>query len=104
MCRAAASSSPTASSAALTMLDVGALTTITPAWVAALTSTLSRPTPARAMTRSRLRRRDRLGVDLGRAAHENRVGVGDRLEQLAAIGTVARADVEVGSERLDGRG
>src|SRR6266545_3066298 len=48
--RAAASSSATASSAALTMFEVGALTTITPAWVAALTSTLSRPTPARATT------------------------------------------------------
>src|SRR6476646_7085396 len=32
------------------MFDVGALTTITPACVAALMSTLSRPTPARAMT------------------------------------------------------
>ena len=50
MWRAAASISATASSAALTMLEVGALTTITPAWVAALTSTLSRPTPARATT------------------------------------------------------
>ena len=35
------------------MLDCGAFTTITPAWVAALTSTLSRPTPARATTLSR---------------------------------------------------
>ena len=52
MWRAAASSRPTASSAALTMLEVGALTTMTPAWVAALTSTLSRPTPARATTLS----------------------------------------------------
>ena len=32
------------------MLEVGALTTMTPAWVAAWTSTLSRPTPARATT------------------------------------------------------
>ena len=48
--RAAASISATASSAAETMLEVGAFTTITPAWVAALTSTLSRPTPARATT------------------------------------------------------
>ncbi len=48
--RAAASSRATASSAALTMFEVGAFTTITPAWVAALTSTLSRPTPARATT------------------------------------------------------
>jgi len=38
----------TVSSAALMMFDVGALTTMTPAWVAALMSTLSRPTPARA--------------------------------------------------------
>ena len=50
MLRAVERSSPTASSAALVMLDVGALTTMTPAWVAAGTSTLSRPTPARAMT------------------------------------------------------
>ncbi len=50
MLRALASNSPTANSAALTMLEVGAFTTMTPAWVAALTSTLSSPTPARAMT------------------------------------------------------
>src|SRR5215475_8743371 len=47
--RATASSSAVASSAALTMLELGALTTITPALVAASTSTLSRPTPARAI-------------------------------------------------------
>src|SRR5262245_10160867 len=51
--RAAVSISATASSAADTMLEVGALTTLTPFWVAALTSTLSRPTPARAITLSR---------------------------------------------------
>src|SRR6476646_1774239 len=50
MLRAVASSRPTASSAAEVMLEVGALTTMTPASVAALTSTLSRPTPARATT------------------------------------------------------
>ncbi len=54
MWRAAASIRATASSAALAMLEVGALTTSTPFWVAALTSTLSRPTPARATTLSRL--------------------------------------------------
>ena len=53
MCRAAASMSATASSAAETMLDVGAFTTITPDCVAAFTSTLSSPTPARATTLSR---------------------------------------------------
>ena len=43
------------------MLDVGALTTITPAWVAAVMSTLSSPTPARATTlrRCALRRSPR---------------------------------------------
>src|SRR4051812_33245048 len=41
---------PTVSSAAETMLEVGALTTMTPACVADLMSTLSSPTPARAMT------------------------------------------------------
>ena len=50
MLRAVATSRPQASSAAVTMLEVGALTTITPALVAAETSTLSRPTPARATT------------------------------------------------------
>src|SRR5580692_1303342 len=52
-CRATASSSAVACSAALTMLELGAFTTITPALVAAATSTLSRPTPARATTRRR---------------------------------------------------
>src|SRR6478735_4721560 len=41
---------PTVSSAAEMMLEVGALTTMTPALVADLMSTLSSPTPARAMT------------------------------------------------------
>ena len=53
MCLAAAMSSPTASSAALTMFDCGAFTTMTPAEVAAGTSMLSSPTPARATTRRR---------------------------------------------------
>ena len=50
--RALASSRPTANSAALTIFEVGALTTMTPARVAAFRSTLSRPTPARATTLS----------------------------------------------------
>src|SRR3954470_23986670 len=48
--RAAASRRATGCSAALTMLDVGALTTMIPRSVAAGTSTLSRPMPARAAT------------------------------------------------------
>ena len=48
--RADASSNEIASSAAETIFEVGALTTMTPAAVAAGISTLSRPTPARAIT------------------------------------------------------
>src|SRR3954453_21693789 len=51
--RATASNRAMACSAAETMFDVGALTTSTPRAVAAGTSTLSRPTPARATTLSR---------------------------------------------------
>ena len=52
------------SSAAEMMFEVGAFTTMTPAVVAALMSTLSSPTPARATTCSFGRGGDRLGVDL----------------------------------------
>ncbi|CAB4941731.1 unannotated protein [freshwater metagenome] len=48
--RAEASNNEMASSAAETIFDVGAFTTITPAVVAAGISTLSKPTPARAIT------------------------------------------------------
>ena len=48
--RAEAIKSAIASSAALTIFDVGALTTMMPAAVAAGMSTLSTPTPARAIT------------------------------------------------------
>ena len=50
MLRAWASSSAMACSATERMFDVGALTTMTPRSVAAVTSTLSRPTPARPTT------------------------------------------------------
>ncbi len=101
MLRAVASSSPTASSAAEVMFDVGALTTMTPAWVAGWTSTLSRPTPARAMTLSCFAGGDRLGVHLRGRADEHRVDVGESRKQLVAVGPVDRADLEVGSECLD---
>ena len=101
MLRAVARSSPTASSAAEVMLEVGALTTMTPACVAAWTSTLSRPTPARAMTLRLLAGGDRLGVHLGGRPDEHRVDVGERGQQLLAVGSIGRADLEVGSERLD---
>ena len=49
-------------SAAEMMLDCGAFTTITPRRVAASTSTLSRPIPARATTLRSLRGLEHLGV------------------------------------------
>ena len=52
MLRASASSSASVCSAAVTTLDSGALATTTPRFVAAATSTLSTPTPARPTARS----------------------------------------------------
>ena len=102
--RAAASIRATASSAALTMLEVGALTTITPDWVAALTSTLSRPTPARATTLSRVAAASASASTL--VAERTRIASTSAIagEQLGAVGAVAVPDLEVGPERLDGGG
>jgi hypothetical protein len=44
-----------------------------------------------------------LDVDLGRAADQDRVDIGDRGDQRGPIGAVAEADLEVRPERLDGR-
>ena len=87
-----------------TMFDVGALTTMTPACVAAGTSTLSRPTPARATTLSRC----------AAASASASIFVAERIstastsamagEQRRTVGAVAVADLEVGAERVDGRG
>ena len=49
-------------------------------------------------------RGERLGVDLGGGADQDRVDVDDRGEQLGAVGAVAVADLEVGAERLHGGG
>ena len=95
---------PTVSSAAEMMFDVGALTTMTPAVVAALMSTLSRPTPARATTFSWVAAGDGLLVDLGRGADQDGVGVGERREQSRAVRAVDGAHVEVGPEGVDGGG
>ena len=48
-----------------------------------------------------LRGGDRLGVHLRGRADEDRVDVGERREQLVAVGPVDRTDLEVGSQRLD---
>src|SRR6202044_724356 len=77
--RAADSSSANACSAALWMFDVGALTTSTPRSVAVFTSTLSRPTPARATIFS-------LGAALSTSAS---TVVAERTSSASASGTAA---------------
>jgi hypothetical protein len=101
VCRATRASSATACSAADTMFEVGALTTMTPRAVAPAMSTLSRPTPARATTRRRGRGGDGLRVDLGGAAHDDRVRVGQRGQQRRTVGAVDVADVEIVGEHLE---
>ena len=62
--RASASSSATVCSAAVMTFDCGALATMIPRLVAASTSTLSTPTPARPITFSRVARPIRSAVSL----------------------------------------
>ena len=51
-----------------------------------------------------LGRGEGLGVDLGGGADQDRVHVGDRGQQLGAVGAVAVPDLEVGAESLHGGG
>ena len=101
--RAAASISATACSAAVWMLEVGALTTRTPRSVAAGTSTLSRPTPARATILS----------FLAAASTSASTVVADRTssasasahggEQRRLVGTVHPPDLDPVTECVDRR-
>ncbi len=93
--RATASSSPTARSAAVTTLDVGAFTTITPARVAVSTSTLSRPTSG---VRYDLRAAwANASASIMVVAHDDRDCVGERRAAATAVVRAIRvADVEVG--------
>ena len=100
--RAADSSSAKACSAALWMFDVGALTTSTPRSVAASTSTLSSPTPARATILSLGAALEHLGVDGGRRADQERVGFGHRREQLLAVRAVHPAHLDLVAQGFDG--
>lgn len=88
------------SSAAEMMLEVGALTTITPAAVAAVMSTLSSPTPARATTLSCLAWLSSSASTVGRTHHES-VGGSDVGEQTGPVRTVGLTNFEVGAEGLD---
>ena len=92
-------------SAAVTTLDCGALTTTMPRLVAAGTSTLSTPTPARPMTRRFGALLDEVGGHLRRRADEDAVVVADALGQVERLGGVERGvDVEVLAQQVDAAG
>jgi hypothetical protein len=100
MLRASASSSAIVCSAAVTTFDCGALATTIPRLVAASTSTLSTPTPARPITRSLLAWLDQLGGHLrGRADHDAVVGA-DALGQLLLAPVEPEVDVEVLAQQV----
>jgi hypothetical protein len=77
---------------------------MTPADVAADRSTLSSPDPGPRDDLEVLRDGDGLGIDLGRRADEHRGCLWQRGEERGAVGAVDVADVEVGTEGLDGGG
>ena len=84
MLRASASSRAIVCSAAVITFDWGALATTMPRLVAAATSTLSTPTPARPTARRRVARGEQVGVELGRRADQDPLVVADPLGQLVA--------------------
>ena len=87
-------------SAAEMTVDSGAFATTIPRRVAASTSTLSTPTPARPITFSRSARSISAGVELRRRADDDRVVVADLLGEVAVR---VHVDVEPLAEELDPR-
>ena len=81
--RRARRSRPTVCSAAEMTVDSGAFATTIPRRVAASTSTLSTPTPARPITFRRSARSISVGGQLRRRADDDRVVVADRLGEVA---------------------
>ena len=103
MLRASASSSAIVCSAAVTTLDSGAFATTMPRLVAAGTSTLSTPTPARPITLSRSAALDQLGRHLRGRADQDAVVLADPLDELGVVPVDAEIDVEVRAQQLDTR-
>ncbi len=96
--RAEARMSATVCSAALVMFEVGALTTMTPALVAASHVDVVEA-DARTGHHAQLRRGGHgLGVDLGGAAHDQGVHVGESRKERGPVGAVDLTDLEVRSE------
>ncbi len=100
MLRASASSSAIVCSAAVTTLDCGALATMIPRLVAACTSTLSTPTPARPIARRLVGTLDQLGGQLRRRADQDAVVGADPLRQLLIAPVDAEVHVEVLAQQL----
>ena len=91
-------------SAAVITLDCGALATTMPRRVAASTSTLSTPTPARPTAWSRSARAIRSAVDLRGRADQDPVELADPPLELAVLPVVAELDVEAGrAQQVDAR-
>ena len=96
MCRARAIISAMVCSAALTVLPPGVFMTTMPLRVAAATSMLSTPTPARAMARSLPGCSRQLRGDARAAADDGAVGRLQRFLQGGIFQTGAVIDLEAG--------
>ena len=103
--RASASISAQACSATLMLFAPGALTTRMPRALAAATSMLSTPVPARPTMRSRGAAREQIGGDLRRAANQQRVGVGERRREIGRAAAAPGIDLPagLGAEQLERR-
>ena len=101
MLRASASISATVCSAAAMMFDCGALATMMPRLVAASTSTLSTPMPARPITLQVVGALDQVGGQLGRRADQDPVVVADALGELLVVPVDADVDVEALAQQVD---
>ena len=93
----------TVCSAAATMFDCGALATTMPRLVAAATSTLSTPIPARPMTFRPVRAGDEVGGELRRRADEDRVVAPDARRELLVAPVRRDVDLEALAQERDAR-
>ena len=100
--RATASSSPTACSAALTMLEVGAFTDHHARPGRGLHVHVVQADPGAGYHLQARGMGQRFRIDRGGAAHDDRDGVGERGEQRRPVRAIRVADVEVGFQLRDG--
>ena len=103
MLRASASINAIVCSAAATMFDCGAFATMIPRFVAASTSTLSTPIPARPITLQVVRALDQIRGQLRRRPDQDPVVAADPLRQLVARPADAEVDLEPLAQQVDAR-